>query len=205
VRGLTASAEHCHRRHLYLASWVDETRGAVMKVFVAGTTGALGTELVPKLVARGHDRDDQGPVEQDELRALGGEPGRGRRSRPRRGRPRAPPAFAARFVEPRNVARREARAQSFVQGDAPPRRLHAFTHDVTTSTGRRVLYDTGRPGHHAVLRSKRQHFCTCCSRCSRCCRLSRCSRVGVEAGRFRPVRRVWSHPRFGFGSVERDA
>jgi nucleoside-diphosphate-sugar epimerase len=35
---------------------VDETRGAVMNVFVAGTTGALGRELVPKLVARGHDR-----------------------------------------------------------------------------------------------------------------------------------------------------
>src|SRR3989337_3974 len=34
---------------------VNETRGAVMKVFVAGATGVLGRELVPQLVARGHE------------------------------------------------------------------------------------------------------------------------------------------------------
>jgi MFS family permease len=48
-------AEHCHRRRLYLVSWVDETRGAVMKIFVAGATGVLGRALVPQLVARGHE------------------------------------------------------------------------------------------------------------------------------------------------------
>jgi putative NADH-flavin reductase len=30
-------------------------RGDVMKVFVAGATGALGRQLVPRLVERGHD------------------------------------------------------------------------------------------------------------------------------------------------------
>src|SRR5919109_3253582 len=32
-----------------------QTTGAVMKVFVAGATGALGRKLVPQLVARGHE------------------------------------------------------------------------------------------------------------------------------------------------------
>jgi nucleoside-diphosphate-sugar epimerase len=32
-----------------------ETTGAVMKVFVAGATGALGRQLVPKLAAGGHE------------------------------------------------------------------------------------------------------------------------------------------------------
>jgi hypothetical protein len=40
---------------LYLVSAGSETEGAVMKVFVAGATGALGSELVPQLVARGHE------------------------------------------------------------------------------------------------------------------------------------------------------
>jgi 2-alkyl-3-oxoalkanoate reductase len=34
---------------------VDETRGAFMKAFVAGATGVIGRELVPQLVARGHE------------------------------------------------------------------------------------------------------------------------------------------------------
>src|SRR5215207_1752113 len=33
----------------------NETTGAVMKVFIAGATGALGRQLVPQLVARGHE------------------------------------------------------------------------------------------------------------------------------------------------------
>src|SRR5918996_3459742 len=45
----------CHRRRLYLVSEGNETEGAVMKVFVAGATGALGRQLVPQLVARGHE------------------------------------------------------------------------------------------------------------------------------------------------------
>src|SRR5436190_19750977 len=32
-----------------------ETTGAVMRVFVAGATGVLGRQLVPRLVARGHE------------------------------------------------------------------------------------------------------------------------------------------------------
>src|SRR3954463_15151180 len=33
----------------------NKTTGAVMKVFVAGSTGALGRQLVPQLIARGHE------------------------------------------------------------------------------------------------------------------------------------------------------
>ena len=33
----------------------DEERSIVMKVFVAGATGALGKQLVPRLVAAGHE------------------------------------------------------------------------------------------------------------------------------------------------------
>ena len=47
-----------------------------MKVFVAGASGALGAQLVPELVAAGHDvvamtRTDS---KQDGLRALGARP-----------------------------------------------------------------------------------------------------------------------------------
>src|SRR3954451_24109684 len=66
----------------------NETKGAVMKVFVAGATGVLGRVLVPQLVARGHEvvgmtrkRIEAGPGAQP-----GSAPGGGRRARPRRGR-----------------------------------------------------------------------------------------------------------------------
>jgi nucleoside-diphosphate-sugar epimerase len=44
-----------------------------MKVFVAGATGVLGRELVPKLVARGHEvvGMTRTASKQDGLRALG--------------------------------------------------------------------------------------------------------------------------------------
>jgi nucleoside-diphosphate-sugar epimerase len=47
-----------------------------MKVFVAGATGALGTQLVPQLVARGHEvvGMTRTASKQDELRALGARP-----------------------------------------------------------------------------------------------------------------------------------
>ena len=66
----------CHRRHLYLVSWVDETRGEVMKVFVAGATGALGRQLVPQLVARGHEvvGMTRTASKQDLVRSLGAHP-----------------------------------------------------------------------------------------------------------------------------------
>jgi putative NADH-flavin reductase len=43
---------------MYLVSGVktsDEWEETVMRVFVAGGTGALGRRLVPQLVARGHE------------------------------------------------------------------------------------------------------------------------------------------------------
>jgi 2-alkyl-3-oxoalkanoate reductase len=47
-----------------------------VKVFVAGATGALGRQLVPQLVARGHEvvGMTRTPSKQDELRALGARP-----------------------------------------------------------------------------------------------------------------------------------
>jgi nucleoside-diphosphate-sugar epimerase len=47
-----------------------------MKVFVAGATGALGRQLVPQLVARGHDvvGMTRTASKQDELQALGARP-----------------------------------------------------------------------------------------------------------------------------------
>jgi 2-alkyl-3-oxoalkanoate reductase len=47
-----------------------------MKIFVAGATGALGRQLVPKLVARGHDviGMTRSPSKQDLVRSLGGRP-----------------------------------------------------------------------------------------------------------------------------------
>src|SRR4051794_21900849 len=53
-----------------------DTRGAVMKVFVAGATGALGRALVPLLVARGHDVAGmtRSASKQDLVRSLGARP-----------------------------------------------------------------------------------------------------------------------------------
>src|ERR671915_2053144 len=47
-----------------------------MKIFVAGATGALGRELVPQLVARGHEvvGMTRSASKQDGLRALGARP-----------------------------------------------------------------------------------------------------------------------------------
>src|SRR3954451_9260844 len=48
-------------------------RGDVMKVLVAGATGALGKQLVPRIVANRHDviGMTRSPSKQDALRALG--------------------------------------------------------------------------------------------------------------------------------------
>src|ERR671936_1781562 len=53
-----------------------ETRGLVMKVFVAGATGALGRALVPQLVAAGHDvvGMTRNASKQDLVRSLGARP-----------------------------------------------------------------------------------------------------------------------------------
>jgi hypothetical protein len=47
---------HCRARSTHwFVLWVAEREGVSMKVFVAGATGALGKQLVPMLVANGHD------------------------------------------------------------------------------------------------------------------------------------------------------
>src|SRR5437660_5352421 len=47
-----------------------------MKVFVAGATGALGKQLVPQLVARGHEvvAMTRSSAKGDAIRAMGGRP-----------------------------------------------------------------------------------------------------------------------------------
>src|SRR4029450_1498573 len=54
----------------------NETRGAVMKIFVAGGTGVLGRALVPQLVARGHEvvGITRSASKQDLVRSLGARP-----------------------------------------------------------------------------------------------------------------------------------
>ena len=54
----------------------DETKGAIMKVFVAGATGALGKQLVPRLVAAGHEVVGMTRSEEraELVRELGAEP-----------------------------------------------------------------------------------------------------------------------------------
>src|SRR5215207_2613871 len=54
----------------------NETTGAVMKVFLAGATGAIGRRLVPQLVARGHAvvGTTRSASKQDLVRSLGARP-----------------------------------------------------------------------------------------------------------------------------------
>src|SRR5205823_13086949 len=53
-----------------------DDRSAAMKILVAGATGAIGKQLVPRLVARGHDvvGMTHNPERQDVVRALGARP-----------------------------------------------------------------------------------------------------------------------------------
>jgi nucleoside-diphosphate-sugar epimerase len=54
----------------------EQKKGDVMKVFVAGATGALGRQLVPMLVAGGHEvfGMTRSPAKQDLIRTLGAQP-----------------------------------------------------------------------------------------------------------------------------------
>jgi 2-alkyl-3-oxoalkanoate reductase len=55
---------------------VNTADGDVMKIFIAGASGALGSHLVPQLVARGHDvvGSTRSAAKTGTLRALGAEP-----------------------------------------------------------------------------------------------------------------------------------
>jgi 2-alkyl-3-oxoalkanoate reductase len=54
---------------------LEKTKGADMKVFVAGASGAIGTRLVPQLLERGHEvtGTTRSPDKAERLRALGAE------------------------------------------------------------------------------------------------------------------------------------
>src|SRR4051794_18824825 len=53
--GASGPGPGCHRARGHLVSRWRTMKGDVMKVLVAGATGALGKQLVPMLVARGHE------------------------------------------------------------------------------------------------------------------------------------------------------
>src|SRR5258708_38792425 len=55
---------------------VSTTNGDVMKIFIAGASGAIGSQLVPQLVARGHTvvGTTRSVAKTGALRALGAEP-----------------------------------------------------------------------------------------------------------------------------------
>src|SRR6266536_5258077 len=64
------------RKHLEVSArrWIGKE--APMKVFIAGATGAIGSQLVPQLAAAGHDviGMTRSPAKTDALRALGAWP-----------------------------------------------------------------------------------------------------------------------------------
>ena len=70
------AAGHCHKRTPVSRPRLNATRGAIMKVFVAGATGVLGRTLVPQLVARGHEVAGmtRSVEKQDLVRGLGARP-----------------------------------------------------------------------------------------------------------------------------------
>src|SRR5688500_20398873 len=102
----------------YLVSEGNETEGAVMKVFVAGATGVLGRQLVPQLVARGHEvvGMTRTASKQDGLRALGARP------------------VVADALDPDAVAR--------VVGEAEPA---VIVHQLTALTGKMTIRDARHP------------------------------------------------------------
>src|SRR5687767_1367512 len=89
-----------------------------MKVFVAGATGVLGRELVPQLVARGHEvfGMTRTASKQDGLRALGARP------------------VVADALDPDAVAR--------VVGEAEP---EVVVHQLTALSGEMSMKDARHP------------------------------------------------------------
>jgi nucleoside-diphosphate-sugar epimerase len=89
-----------------------------MKVFVAGASGALGVQLVPELVAAGHDvvAMTRTPAKQDMLRTLGARP------------------VVADALDPDAVAR--------VVGEAEP---EVIVHQLTALSGKMGLRDARHP------------------------------------------------------------
>jgi nucleoside-diphosphate-sugar epimerase len=95
-----------------------------MKVFVAGATGALGRELVPQLVARGHEvvGMTRTASKQDGLRALGARP------------------VVADALDPDAVAQAVASAEPEV-----------IVHELTALSGKMSIRDARRPDRSAAV------------------------------------------------------
>src|ERR671925_419066 len=95
-----------------------QTTGAVMKVFVAGATGALGRKLVPQLVARGHEvvGMTRSASKQDLVRSLGARP------------------VVADALDPDAVAEAVASAEP-----------EAIVHQLTALSGRMSVRETRHP------------------------------------------------------------
>src|SRR5215218_8499532 len=113
------SLRECHRRRRYLVSLGDRDElGVAMKVFVAGASGALGVQLVPKLVAAGHEVVGMTKTasKQDGLRALGARP------------------VVADALDPDAVAR--------VVGEAEP---EVIVHQLTALSGPMSMRDARHP------------------------------------------------------------
>src|SRR5215212_9815342 len=95
-----------------------ETTGAVMKVFVAGATGALGRQLVPQLAARGHEvvGMSRSASKQDLVRRMGARP------------------VVADALDPDAVAQAVASAEPEV-----------IVHQLTALSGKMSMRDARRP------------------------------------------------------------
>src|SRR5262249_39528215 len=67
---------HCHRRARHLVLLAEPMKGDAMKILVAGATGALGKQLVPRLLAAGHQvvGMTRSESKRDALRAMGATP-----------------------------------------------------------------------------------------------------------------------------------
>src|SRR5918995_1706247 len=96
-----------------------------MKVFVAGASGALGVQLVPKLVAAGHEvvGMTRTASKQDGLRALGAEP------------------VVADALDPEAVAR--------VVGEAEP---EVIVHQLTALSGKMSIRDARHPDRSSMAK-----------------------------------------------------
>src|ERR671919_831061 len=116
----------CHRARRHLVSVGDRHEsGVAMKVFVAGASGALGAQLVPQLVAAGHEvvGMTRTASKQDGLRALGAEP------------------VVADALDPEAVAR--------VVGEAEP---EVIVHQLTALSGKMSIRDARHPDRSSMAK-----------------------------------------------------
>src|ERR671919_2623721 len=120
------SPGECHRARRHLVSVGDRHEsGVAMKVFVAGASGALGAQLVPQLVAAGHEvvGMTRTASKQDGLRALGAEP------------------VVADALDPEAVAG--------VVGEAEP---EVIVHQLTALSGKMSIRDARHPDRSSMAK-----------------------------------------------------